>query len=317
MFFNKSDKSDNRLNLLSQNVDNANKELQSINPLFQQRDHSITENSKLNFSISSSPPEYDAERIQSEVQYQDNFFYEEKQEILEYLLKNQEEFWKVDVQYPFEPEIFQNSREYLESPLKPSSGINFEEITYSHPITQNGRYNDIIEKKLGRKPNLTGLTQRRDVVLKNLLRRIKTFFWNDFKDQTKYFKLKRYKRIAHFERWIQFYIANCLQEDASIESSFVFGSFISSSDMKSLVLEKSKSMVWDRAETDDKLMRIDSIYSTLYKFSETKFADLAKNEIISNLIAKFYNEMQDELNANEAIGIHILLDKSRKTADSQ
>ena len=154
----------------------------------------------MSFSLSSSSLEYDAERIQSEVQHQDNFFYEEKHEILEYLLKNQEEFWKVDVQYPFEPEIFQNSRVYLESPLKPSSGINFEEITYIYPITQNDRHNDSIDKKLGRKPTFTGLTQRRDVVLKNLLRRIKTFFWNDFKDQTKYFKLKKYKRIAHFER---------------------------------------------------------------------------------------------------------------------
>ena len=36
MSFNKSDKSDNRLNLLSHNINNADKELPSISPLLQQ-----------------------------------------------------------------------------------------------------------------------------------------------------------------------------------------------------------------------------------------------------------------------------------------
>ena len=317
MSFNKSDKSDNRLNLLYQNINNADQELQSISSLSQQRDLPIADNFKLKASISSSPLEFDAERMHNEVQLQDNFFYEEKHEILEYLLKNQEEFWKADVQNPFEPDFLQTNREYLASPLKSSSGFYSNEISYNHQDTQNVRHNDSIDKKLGRRPTFTGLTQRKYVVLKTLLRRIKTFFWNDFKDLTKYFKLKKYKRIAHFERWIQFYIANCLQEDTSIESSFVFGSFISSRDMKSLVLDKSKSLVLDRAETADKLMRIDAIYSTLHKFNESKFADLAKNSIISSLIVKFYNRMQDELSPNEAIGIQMLLDKCIKTADIQ
>ena len=200
MSFNKSDKSDNRLNLLYQNINNADQELQSISSLSQQRDLPIADNFKLKASISSSPLEFDAERMHNEVQLQDNFFYEEKHEILEYLLKNQEEFWKKDVQNPFEPDFLQTNREYLASPLKSSSSIDFEEITYNHQDTQNDRHNDSIDKKLGRKPTFTGLTQRKYVVLKTMLRRIKTFFWNDFKDLTKYFKLKKYKRIAHFER---------------------------------------------------------------------------------------------------------------------
>ena len=200
MSFNKSDKSDNRLNLLSQNIDNADQELQSISSLSQQRDLPIADNFKLKTSINSSPLEFDAERMHNEVQLQDNFFYEEKHEILEYLLKNQEEFWKADVQNPFEPDFLQTNREYLASPLKSSYGFDSNEISYNHQDAQNIQYNGSIDKKFGRKPTFIGLTQRKDVVLKTLLRRIKTFFWNDFKDQTKYFKLKKYKRIAHFER---------------------------------------------------------------------------------------------------------------------
>jgi phosphomevalonate kinase len=35
-------------------------------------------------------------------------------------------------------------------------------------------------KKSGRKPQNLGLSQRKDVVLKTLLRKMRFFFWNDF-----------------------------------------------------------------------------------------------------------------------------------------
>ena len=56
-----------------------------------------------------------------------------------------------------------------------------------------------IRKKLGRKPIDTGLNQRKDVVLKAVLRKMHSFFWKDINSETKYIRLKKRRGIQSFE----------------------------------------------------------------------------------------------------------------------
>ena len=67
-----------------------------------------------------------------------------------------------------------------------------------------------IRKKIGRKPVFTGLQQRKDVVLKSLLRKIHSFYWKDINHETNYIKQKKKRGVQYFEEWLKIYIQNKL-----------------------------------------------------------------------------------------------------------
>mmetsp|Transcript_31788 Transcript_31788/g.28151 ORF Transcript_31788/g.28151 Transcript_31788/m.28151 type:complete len:111 (+) Transcript_31788:318-650(+) len=63
-----------------------------------------------------------------------------------------------------------------------------------------------ISKKKGRKPIPTGLVQRKDVVLKSLLRKIRAFYWLRFKTVTKFNEKKNREDALYFKQKVQEYV---------------------------------------------------------------------------------------------------------------
>ena len=132
------------------------------------------------------------------------------------------------------------------------------------------------KKKLGRKPLITGLTQRKDIVLKTLFRRIKTFFWKDFNKETKYKNYESKTRVLFFEKCMKRYIKNVLQEEITGEFGFVFGGFISPRDMKKLVAINPNSIFVQWSQLSEDWDKIDEIHRILTRFSVKKFSKICK-----------------------------------------
>ena len=126
-----------------------------------------------------------------------NFFDSILRGNFEHQPRNQGEIWDADLHDQLDPVLEQLSRESRDASMMLSSLQSSILSSHSeHDETLNFGQSEVRVKRIQK---YDGLTQRKDVVLKNLLRRIKTFFWKDFKSETRYFKIKRYRRVGYFE----------------------------------------------------------------------------------------------------------------------
>ena len=129
-----------------------------------------------------------------------------------------------------------------------------------------------LESKLGRKPTITGLIQRKYVVLKSLLRKIHSFYWKDIKQETQYLKHKSKVGVQAYEKCLQLYIQNMFHEEPSDDFVLTLGSIACSKDMQNLIVYKSQmQFMADHKSNADKLERINHIQETLNKFSFSKY----------------------------------------------
>lgn len=165
------------------------------------------------------------------------------------------------------------------------------------------------KKKVGRKPLNTGLTLRKDVVLKSLLRRIRNFYWDDFNEITK-FKNYKYRRDAnHFEVCLKEYISLRLRVNYDGDYLITTGNFISSKDTSKLISNRTSSLYTEDEETRNQmLLENKEVHHTLYKFSFSKFQTLVKKNSIRDLIIRYSNEVDPlSLSEDETIGLGMLV----------
>ena len=169
-----------------------------------------------------------------------------------------------------------------------------------------------IRKKLGRKPIDTGLNQRKDVVLKAVLRKMHSFFWKDINSETKYIRLKKRRGIQSFEEWLNLYIKNKLNEKPNDHLVLVLGSIACSSDMKDFISRKphqeSKASL---KRISNQLSIVELIYNTLYKFSFSKFKSLAKRPEMLTIMTYFVSRLENSFSEDEKIGVQILINQCR------
>lgn len=165
-----------------------------------------------------------------------------------------------------------------------------------------------IKKRPGRRADFTGLNQRKDVVLKSLLRKIKKFFWTHFKHLFKYIQLKKADQPAIFESYLRAYVEVILKQEATPEYVFTFGSFINPKEMKRAINYNFNMDFEFTLQKIERLSRIEEIYDILYRFSISKFKRYAKKKIIRGLI-NHYIRVQSEFSQDEKIGLQIILDK--------
>ena len=179
------------------------------------------------------------------------------------------------------------NEEGFQSPLTNWTKENtcFSPSPISNPQSVKGEF----QKKKGRRPKPTGLVQRKDVVLKSLLRRIRNFYW------------KRFKTLTHFNdkknrEWAE-YFRNKLEKYATIEFGEVKDEeFLDTLD--SLIkLKPSKSKSWN-------------IREWIYKFSFMRFEPLLSNKCFRELIFHFHNETNfEDLKEDLKIGLEMILKK--------
>ena len=170
------------------------------------------------------------------------------------------------------------------------------------------------KKKVGRKPLNTGLTLRKDVVLKTVLRKIRTFYWSDFNAVTR-FKLYKHRKAAdYYETCIKRYVSLRMGMKCSRGYLFAFGSFMSSKEVHKLLNIKTSSLFTPLLERRNQ-MREDSeeVYDTLYKFSFSKYSKLVRSKDFKDLIIRYSKVVDhDTLSEDEAIGLGILVEECYK-----
>ena len=128
-----------------------------------------------------------------------------------------------------------------------------------------------LESKLGRKPIITGLIQRKYVVLKSLLRKIHSFYWKDIKQETQYLKHKSKAGVQAYEKCLQLYIQNKFHEEPSDDFVLTLGSIACSKDMQNLIYKSQVQFMVDQKSNADKLEIINHIQETLNRFSFSKY----------------------------------------------
>ena len=124
--------------------------------------------------------------------------------------------------------------------LKKNSKVELDdEIESEEAIVYNK--SGSIRKRLGRKPVTTGLHQRKDVVLKSLLRSIHSFYWTDLNHETNYIKQKKKIGIEYYEDCLKTYIQSKFNEEPTDNFVLILGSIAFSKDMKKLLQYKSEN----------------------------------------------------------------------------
>ena len=235
---------------------NSNKgHLQQESPFFKFRRHYMMGDFEhWSFSFSVLEEHLDEMDIEQRVW---KIFHEESEVNLKY--DNKEDIWIKNPPLVEEEYSFESVRPNIEESVAFNSWIgresyneeeNISDIEYApHP------------KRLGRPPILTGLSKRKDVVLKALLRRIRTYFWKDLNAKTKYLNKKKYKGASIFNDCLTFYIENILKEVATSEFLHILGSFISSNEMKALITANIKLGLEKKDQKSNRIKMADEIHT--------------------------------------------------------
>lgn len=146
-------------------------------------------------------------------------------------------------------------------------------------------------RKGGRKPIETGLSKRKDVILKKVLRTIRTYYWKAFNQATKYcIRKRRRNNESFYYQCINDYIETILKIDADTFTVKTLGDFLCMNPNR-----KSKE---------------NEYYDVLYRFSFAKFKNLTSNKRFCALI-KIYGEITDKetLSSDEKIGLQMLINE--------
>ena len=130
-------------------------------------------------------------------------FEEKEKDEFEYQFDHHQELWECREQQKSNSVKFEeeNDLEYFQHS---SNNLNLNPTVLSGSES-NLIYNKSgsIRKKIGRKPVFTGLQQRKDVVLKSLLRKIHSFYWKDINHETNYIKQKKKRGVQYFEEYLK------------------------------------------------------------------------------------------------------------------
>ena len=158
---------------------------------------------------------------------------------------NENELWMNELLQEEKEDSLEPLRADIDSSIAISSSRNTENHDEENSSQNNSNYASQ-PKIRGRRPENLGLSKRKDVVLKNILRRVRTSIWKDFNIRTKYLSKKKQRGIKFFQSCLNFYIKNVLEEVATPELVYKLGSFIYSKDMSILISAKTGSAFGDQ-----------------------------------------------------------------------
>ena len=164
---------------------------------------------------------------------------------------------------------------------------------------------DRFGNKVGRKSIQTGMTQRKDVVLKCLLRRIRKAIRNNFFQMYSRSLNKNEKNYKVIEVHLRKYISQCMNKVPSEEFVETLGVFICLENIEAW-LHKISTQKYN-SQLD---FKINSLRSLLYKFNFSRFLDILKMPHMSNVILHFEQiQRLDKLSNNEKVGFQIISDE--------
>lgn len=150
------------------------------------------------------------------------------------------------------------------------------------------------KKKVGRKKIPTGMDQRKDVVLKKVLRKIRNYYWKDFQTCTKFPIKKRGKADdAFLKDCLDIYIKKVFKQDPK----------------PGMVRTLSNLMCVKDSKKKENL-----IYQTLYKFSFTRFKKVTRNSNFRYLVHRYSENVESgSLTPDESIGLQMIINVTNKS----
>lgn len=164
-----------------------------------------------------------------------------------------------------------------------------------------------------------GFVQRKDVVFKSLLRKVKHYFKNDFKKKSNlYQRNSRSRRLSstdmhtqnsevsndemkvdrnpktnkgskgtknfriNYEAALRDYLTNVVGVEATTTFMFLFGSMVIPEEVKKLIKRPEASKIGSKSKyvQDKKIKQVEAIYKTFYQFSMKRYADLVRRKEI-------------------------------------
>ncbi|CAI2380373.1 unnamed protein product [Moneuplotes crassus] len=206
------------------------------------------------------------------------------------LYHHNEEFGKeTTILIPVEQVRFYNQELAAKAPQSYSpqnsaaSCTNKLEETLQEPKTK-------IRKKPGRKKEYTGLTKRKDVIIKRILRKVKGFYWKGFNKFTKYNSRKRSFDAEDF-----FY--SCVRVYLTHELKFLSPSVPMMKTLGDMMLIKAVGGKEDN-----------EFYDTLYRYSYLKFTRLVRNKYFRFFVKLYSNKVDPlQMDSDDRIGLEMIL----------
>lgn len=149
----------------------------------------------------------------------------------------------------------------------------------------------------------TGLQGRKDVALKNMLRKVRSFYWSQF-NLTESGNKRRSTNNESYDEQVKFFIEALLGMPSTPKLVFTLGSMMSVSKMESC-LRSSLA----KPTATKKVREAENIHNTLYKFSMKRFKKLSKCPSFRKLIMYYESHADQEGFSNdEQIGLQMLVD---------
>ena len=139
-----------------------------------------------------------------------------------------------------------------------------------------------VEKKAGRKHLDTGMKKRKDIVLKSVLRKIRSSIRNEFINCSNYLNFIREERLKLLENLLSDFIINWMNEEPTKQMVEALGIFILIDDYE-LFLNNQKAY----SNKLDINKRISEIRELLNHFSFKKFKAMCKNLSLCKIILYF------------------------------
>jgi hypothetical protein len=164
-------------------------------------------------------------------------------------------------------------------------------------------------KGAGRKRLNLGLTQRKDVVLKALLRKMRTSLWEKFNSVTLFKEKRNMKGPLHYDICLRLFAREKLGELANDAFLFYLSILMSTKKTEELVSFKFSSL-YKRTdeERSQQLEEISQVHEVLYKFSCSKFKRLLEKKELWTLIHHYFSTLNSsEMSQDEKICSEILL----------
>lgn len=149
-----------------------------------------------------------------------------------------------------------------------------------------------LRKRPGRKKIHTGLNQRKDVILKKMLRRIRAYYWKRFNSITKYNVRKRsFQTSDFFYDWIRFFLLHEMKI----------------TNPKEQMVKSLGDIMWIKengGKTDNE------VYLVLYKFSFKRFTKLAENPHFQYFVKTYAKQIEaGNLTSDEKIALKMILNE--------
>jgi hypothetical protein len=148
------------------------------------------------------------------------------------------------------------------------------------PSQNSIKYSKKSEKRSpGRKPENLGLIQRKDVVLKTILRKIRNWLWKDFTSFADFKSMNDNNNQVIYSERLKKYSSEKFSSNQSETFLFYLSSLMSSKNTEQQVsLEHGLFYEAEEKRRSKKVDRVREVHGLLYKFSYTKLKNLLKNK---------------------------------------